>query len=191
MKNATKHALLLFFVLLSCVVLLTACGHTHEFGEWSISKQATCSENGERVRYCTCGEAQTEQIYATGHSFGSWVTIANKTCTENGEEERICDCGEKQTKTIPASHDFGDWTTTKEASYTEEGIKERSCFCGEKEVEAIPKLQKMFDVSDLIVNLTAENNYTQAINVTVRYKDISVYWKSSDSSIATCAWSKE
>ena len=36
--------------------------HTHSFGEWSVSKNATCTEDGVKARYCNCGEKQSESI---------------------------------------------------------------------------------------------------------------------------------
>ena len=44
-------------------------GHTHAFGEWTTSKEATCTEEGSRERVCECGEKETEVIPALGHDF--------------------------------------------------------------------------------------------------------------------------
>ena len=41
--------------------------HIHKFEEWSVLVNATCTENGEKVRYCDCGERQTEYI-PSGHT---------------------------------------------------------------------------------------------------------------------------
>ncbi len=75
MKN--KRFLLLFCVAL-CTMLALALGacsdppeHTHSFGEWSVTKTATCTEEGVMTRGCTCGEAETQPIPATGmHTYG-------------------------------------------------------------------------------------------------------------------------
>lgn len=41
--------------------------HTHTWGDWTITKQATCGDAGMRTRTCTeCGEKQSETIPATG-----------------------------------------------------------------------------------------------------------------------------
>ena len=48
---------------------LTACSinkHTHSYDEWETVKVATATEDGEKVRYCGCGEKQSQIIYATG-----------------------------------------------------------------------------------------------------------------------------
>ncbi len=74
--------------------------HTHSFGEWETTKAATCTAEGSKERYCSCGEKQTQSISAIGHQYGEWTTATVATCTENGEQERVCICGEKETKII-------------------------------------------------------------------------------------------
>ena len=74
-------------LLLIIAMALSACGHTHEFGEWTITKAATCTEDGERERTCSCGEKETEVIKATGHSFKEATCTEPKTCTVCGATE--------------------------------------------------------------------------------------------------------
>ncbi len=45
------------------VCVLVSCGHVHYFDEWETIKEPTCTENGEKVRYCSCGEKQSELFY--------------------------------------------------------------------------------------------------------------------------------
>ena len=52
------------------------CGHVekattaHDFGEWQIVKEPTCTEEGLRERICSvCGDKESEKL-ATEHSFG-------------------------------------------------------------------------------------------------------------------------
>ena len=43
---------------------------THTFGEWTVTKEPTCGETGEKVRACVydgCGQTETETIPATGN----------------------------------------------------------------------------------------------------------------------------
>ena len=52
--------------------LFISCGgqkdeHTHNFGEWEVAKAPTCSTDGTKVRYCDCGEMQTESVPSVGH----------------------------------------------------------------------------------------------------------------------------
>ena len=79
----------------------------HIFGDWSIIKNATCTENGTKTRACeSCGFIETNDIAATGHvNFSDWETVTPATCTENGVQQRVCvDCNKVETKTIKASH---------------------------------------------------------------------------------------
>lgn len=74
--------------------------HVHAFGEWTVEKEATCTEEGELVRTCTCGEKETQPIEKTAHSFGEWHVAKEPTCTAYGREERECACGAKETDLI-------------------------------------------------------------------------------------------
>ena len=75
------------------------CGHAeevsgkaeHSFGEWTITKKATCTENGERKTTCTfCGYEKTEVTDKTEHSFGDWTVIKLATEASEGSKERFC-----------------------------------------------------------------------------------------------------
>ena len=52
--------------------------HTHSFGEWTVTKAATCTEPGEQTRSCECGYSETQVIPATGHDY------VNGVCTNCG-----------------------------------------------------------------------------------------------------------
>ena len=47
--------------------------HTHSFGEWTVTKAATCTEPGEQTRSCECGYSETQVIPATGHDYVNGV----------------------------------------------------------------------------------------------------------------------
>lgn len=43
--------------------------YTHEFGEWTIVKQATCEESGKKLRkYKKCDETELETFTALGYA---------------------------------------------------------------------------------------------------------------------------
>lgn len=73
-----KRTIALLLVLVT-LLSLVACGspstidnnqtqHTHSFGEWAITKNATCTGAGLKERTCSCGEKETQSIAALGHS---------------------------------------------------------------------------------------------------------------------------
>ena len=59
----------------------TPAPHEHEFGEWTITKEETCTEEGVKTRTCKgCSETETEAIPAKGHN-----PDANGKCTACGK----------------------------------------------------------------------------------------------------------
>lgn len=135
MKKVTL--LILTFGLL---LLLCSCGHTHEFGEWATTTDATCVTDGVKERNCECGETETETIAAVGHIFDQWTVISEPTCTEDGSKERVCECGEKETEILPAiGHTFGEAIELSAATCTDAGKSEKTCkTCGSATTEEIP-----------------------------------------------------
>ncbi len=84
------------------VVAGTGTGtHVHSYGEWTVTKAATCTEAGERQRTCSCGDVETETIAATGHSFGAWTTQTEATALAEGVQVHTCSaCGATETQSI-------------------------------------------------------------------------------------------
>ena len=116
--------------------------HVHSYTE-SITKQPTCTEEGEKTFTCDCGDTYTEIIPAKGHT-----EIIDKavpaTCTTDGKTEgsHCYVCGEvikAQTVIKAMGHNFGSWSTTKAATCTESGTQTRKCAsCGKTETKTIP-----------------------------------------------------
>ena len=116
--------------------------HVHSYTE-SITKQPTCTEEGEKTFTCDCGDTYTEIIPAKGHT-----EIIDKavpaTCTTDGKTEgsHCYVCGEvikAQTVIKATGHNFGSWSTTKAATCTESGTQTRKCAsCGKTETKTIP-----------------------------------------------------
>ena len=125
---------------------IKAANLSHSYGEWTVTKEATCTETGIKERVCSvCGEKETETIPLIEHH-GSWQVTKEPTCKDEGVESLICDhCGTViETRPIEKTteHSYGEWTATKEATCTETGLKERVCsVCGEKETETIPLIE--------------------------------------------------
>lgn len=68
----------------------------------SISKNPTCTTDGERKHDCTkCWYYYTEKIPSTGHKYSSWKTSKNPTIFKSGTKTRTCrNCGQKENETI-------------------------------------------------------------------------------------------
>ncbi len=86
-------------------LILPAAGHS--YGEWTLSKVATCTEPGEEKRICekdpTHVETRATAIDPEAHEWGEWTVTKEATETEDGEETRICknDPTHTETRSIP------------------------------------------------------------------------------------------
>ena len=43
--------------------------HVHSYGEWKVTKAATCTEDGSKYQECSCGDKKTEIIKQSGHNY--------------------------------------------------------------------------------------------------------------------------
>ncbi len=43
--------------------------HEHEWSDWTVTVEPTCTEKGEETRSCECGEVETREIEALGHDY--------------------------------------------------------------------------------------------------------------------------
>lgn len=69
--------------------------HTHTFVEWNTVKSASCTEEGSKESFCSCGEKQIAVIQKLDHTFGEWIKVTPATNKQNGLKVRFCECGEK------------------------------------------------------------------------------------------------
>ena len=77
--------------------------HKHEYKlDSELSKAPTCTEAGENVYVCSCGESYTEDVAATGHKWGKWEVVKEATTEKEGREKRTCEtCHEEDFRSIP------------------------------------------------------------------------------------------
>ena len=64
--------------------------HTHAFEEWVQTKTPSCTVDGLRERYCSCGEKQTQTLPASGHSYNEGEVITEATCNQSGTKRYTC-----------------------------------------------------------------------------------------------------
>lgn len=83
--------------------------HTHSYTA-KVTKEATCTTEGERIYTCTCGDRYTETIPAKGHSESAWIIDKAATAIENGSKHTECTtCGKViKTEVIPATGEVSD-----------------------------------------------------------------------------------
>ena len=77
----------------------------HKYGSWTVTKAATCTEDGSQKRSCTvCGNTETQTIKATGHKASGWMIDKQPDIGVKGSKHKECTvCGKVlQTAEIPA-----------------------------------------------------------------------------------------
>ena len=101
---------------------------------WTVTKEATCSENGEMVGTCTtCGLESRLVTPRLAHTMSNTVLSSKATCTKNETRYGRCDvCGTSTTITIPDTklgHVFTKYEPLEngieEAAWCDNGCKAR------------------------------------------------------------------
>ena len=115
----------------------------HKYGEWSVTKEPTCTAAGTQSRTCSvCKNIENKTIKAKGHTEVADSAVA-ATCTTDGKTagSHCSVCGtviKAQTVIKATGHKYGSWTVTKAATCTEAGSQKRSCtVCGNTETQTI------------------------------------------------------
>ncbi len=140
----------------------------HSVGLGTVTKKATCAEEGVKTFSCTCGYSYTKAINKLDHTHTVWkyndtthwkkcsectdtteaephdhsqVNVTSKpSCNKVGEKTLNCECGHSYTEPInKTSHEYSS-EVTKPASVDEEGELTYTCTCGDSYTESIPKL---------------------------------------------------
>ena len=120
--------------------IVIAEGHDHVE---SSRTNASCTNNGEIVYTCSCGDRKTEVIASLGHSW-KFESRTDATCGEYGEIVYKCEsCGEEKAELIaPTQHDY-QVTKTVEPTCTTDGYIEFSCLsdgCRETKRQTLDRL---------------------------------------------------
>lgn len=136
--------------------------HTHKYGEWVTTKNATCEEAGEEARQCaTCSNIEKRQTPAKGHNWSGWMTLSDASCGVTGLKTRLClICAKQKQETIPAKeHAWSDLLVLKEPTCGEDGLKSEICDnCGKMRTQPIPSETKEHDWGEFEATLEATCN---------------------------------
>lgn len=92
MKRKLIAIAILFVISLSCLTI-AACEVTEEFGSWSETKAATCTENGLEERFCLTHNGQhreEREIPALDHDLTQWKVVQAPTLDDGGVKRRDC-----------------------------------------------------------------------------------------------------
>lgn len=108
------------------VLLMVGCGkHEHEWeSEWTIDKEATCTESGSKSHHCSGCDETTDvtEIDALGHSYGDWIVTVEATEKTTGKKEKKCqNCNQVESEVIPVlehKHTYNsEWEYDSEVHY--------------------------------------------------------------------------
>ena len=178
MKSYLNRAMaLMISILLVFSVVSPAFAYTcvtHDWGNWKITKVATCEEKGEMTRSCKkCDEVET---LATEESHNKKDIIISADCSNGGYKKVMCEtCGEvfEETEIPTAEHSFGSTVTDKEATCTEDGKFHSVCtVCGFTKEESIEKFGHKFNSDAAILNPTCTEEGHRRFSCTVCKEEI-------------------
>ncbi len=137
-------------------------GHTHSYGSWSVTKNATCTANGTKSRSCSCGATETAVINAIGHDYVD--TVTSPSCVSKGYTTHKCkNCGNSYNDKEKAvlGHSWSAWTTSKASTCTTDGTKTRKCSrCGKVETATITKTGHSYTDTIVVPDCTSKGYTT-------------------------------
>jgi len=116
----------------------------HSFGDWVLTRAATCTGKGEETRTCACGETETRNIDKTEHQYETVVTAP--TCTEIGYTTYTCAvCGHNYIADLQLATGHDHVAIVTEPTCTEEGYTTYTCHCGDSYVgDEVPAVGHTF-----------------------------------------------
>lgn len=99
--------------------------HVHSYKE-AVTKESSCTEDGERTFTCECGDSYREVISALGHQFTSYTFNEDATYMADGTETATCVCGEKDTRTKVGTMLTFTYTDLTKTMYAKSAVNVRS-----------------------------------------------------------------
>lgn len=134
----------------------------HKYGSWTITREATCSEEGEKTRVCSiCNKKEVQKIAKKGHTYDGGILTSPASCNKEGTKTYTCKvCGANKIEVIPAADhvlvkDKAVNPTCEEAGKTE-GMHCSVCNMVVVEQKVISQLGH-----DLVVDKGVTPTYTQ------------------------------
>ena len=117
----------------------TATGHS--FDEGRITSEPSCTQEGEMIFTCSCGEQYSTVLPANGHRYDT--VVSPPSCEEPGFTSHTCSvCGDQYTdgQMPPTGHSFDEGVITQKATCTAEGSMTFCCNCGYQYTTVLPAL---------------------------------------------------
>ncbi len=126
-------------------IIFSACDgkHTHVCTNYTITKQASCTEEGYMTGVCdVCGADMSKSIDKLPHDFDDWTITSGATCNKEGSQTRTCQtCSYVEEEVIPTiEHSRFVEIERLEPTCTDAGHTQQviCSMCGEKLEESVP-----------------------------------------------------
>ncbi|MBQ8388488.1 MAG: hypothetical protein IJX46_06160 [Clostridia bacterium] len=129
-RNTLSVSLICLLAVVFCVIGLVACDSeeqpcSHVWGEWSVTKEATCAGAGTQERKCSeCGETETSAVAALAHDWSEATCTSPKTCKN---------CSATEGEALPhtyAVEEVKDGALKSPATCANAAVYYKSCACG-------------------------------------------------------------
>ena len=198
-----KKFLALTLVVLALVFALASCGgdeqvtttttttttqppvHIHNYAEWEIIQEPTCTEKGVKVRYCSCGEKQSEVVLALGHTPADSVeeNRVEATCYAEGSYDNVVYCSTCKAELERASYTLSKVEHTPasaveenrvEPTHEKDGSYQMVVYCSVAECHA--ELERTTHTLDMLVhhpgNVVVENQVAATCTSNGSYDEV-------------------
>ena len=181
-----KIIIFLFFIL--TVLSFVSCDnndnkseHSHLFDEWQTTKMSTCTEDGIKVRYCSCGEMQT-QIISAGHT-EVVDAFVNATCVGTGLTEgkhcSVCNTIILEQKVIEKDTIHGhNW------AYATYEYPKHCIWCGLEIGNPVPKPEIISSAYELQLENASYTCYISVLNL----DEVTLVYDIDNTNIISCIW---
>ena len=138
---------------------------SHNFGDWTVEKEADCQYKGSKVRQCSkCDLKQYEATPIADHKYGEYVITKAATCKDTGVKTRTCtSCNKTETETIPKS----------EHSYGADGTATACSICSEANY-SIGTQGLLFELQKANTNDPYPDTYKVSLGMAVTAKNITI-----------------
>ncbi len=144
----------------------------HAMGEWVMTKEPTCTENGEESACCSrCDYVEYREVAALGHDYISIVT--DPTCTEEGYTTHTCiNCGASYTSDHAKSLGHSYETVKVEPTCAQVGSITYTCHCGDTYTEHIPALGHTYEAVTMEATCTEDGSITYTCHCGDTYAEV-------------------
>ncbi len=135
----------------------------HSYGEYKITKDPTCTAQGEETAFCVrCSKSKTQPLSKLGHSYNDYIITKEPTCTAKGEKTAYCSrCNQTVTEDVEKLEHKQVTIKATKATCTKSGKTQgaKCSVCGKvlKQQETTEKLGHSY--KSTVITKATKNNH--------------------------------